>query len=239
VTIVLTRDGKARRIRIWSAPRFTRRPKPPVWLIPRANTSLTLQRLEILDLRVRAAIRPLFARDSRSNSRPEASAGTGAGNPKDRQVSSLTLVTLPAANRVAFERGPIPWSTCTDGWVTEVPLVAPGTDLSLITLFLHADIVVAGDARPADRSVWVWAIIVDKTILHSRMRKQLDLFEKTFWSGQSLEELYRSLNGKTPQGMAAVRRRDARVEAELRGGRPFAIRPPIADRQGPRRHHRA
>ena len=26
--------------------------------------------------------------------------------------------------------------------VTEVPLVAPGTDLSLITLFLHADIVV-------------------------------------------------------------------------------------------------
>ena len=89
--------------------------------------------------------------------------------------------------------------------VTEVPLVAPGTDLSLITLFLHADIVVKLVMLGLlIASVWVWAIIVDKTILYSRMRKQLDLFEKTFWSGQSLEELYRSLNGKTPQGMAAV-----------------------------------
>ena len=89
--------------------------------------------------------------------------------------------------------------------VTEVPLVAPGTNLSLITLFLHADIVVKLVMLGLlIASVWVWAIIVDKTILYSRMRKQLDLFEKTFWSGQSLEELYRSLNGKTPQGMAAV-----------------------------------
>jgi biopolymer transport protein TolQ len=91
--------------------------------------------------------------------------------------------------------------------VTEVPLVVPphGTDLSLITLFLQADIVVKlVMIGLLLASVWVWAIIVDKTILYSRMRKQLDRFEKTFWSGQSLEELYRSLNGRTPQGMAAV-----------------------------------
>ena len=32
----------------------------------------------------------------------------------------------------------------------------------------------------------------------------MDRFEKVFWSGQSLEELYRSLTGRTPQGMASV-----------------------------------
>jgi biopolymer transport protein TolQ len=53
-------------------------------------------------------------------------------------------------------------------------------------------------------SVWSWAIIIDKSLLYSRMRKQMDLFEKTFWSGQSLEELYRSLSGRNPQGMASV-----------------------------------
>ena len=32
----------------------------------------------------------------------------------------------------------------------------------------------------------------------------MDRFEKVFWSGQSLEELYRSLTGRTPHGMASV-----------------------------------
>lgn len=91
--------------------------------------------------------------------------------------------------------------------VTEVPLVVPphGADLSLIALFMQADIIVKlVMIGLLLASVWVWAIIIDKTILYSRMRKQLDRFEKTFWSGQSLEELYRSLSGRTPQGMAAV-----------------------------------
>ncbi|HET7715404.1 MAG TPA: protein TolQ [Bauldia sp.] len=89
--------------------------------------------------------------------------------------------------------------------MTEVPLVAPAADLSLIALFLQADIVVkAVIIGLLLASIWSWAIIVDKSILYSNMRKQMDRFEKTFWSGQSLEELYRSLSGRTPQGMASV-----------------------------------
>ena len=90
--------------------------------------------------------------------------------------------------------------------VTVEPLVAPhGADMSLISLFMQADIVVKLVMLGLlVASIWVWAIIVDKSILYSRMRKQLDRFEKTFWSGQSLEELYRSLNGRPPEGMAAV-----------------------------------
>ena len=42
-------------------------------------------------------------------------------------------------------------------------------------------------------SVWVWAIAVDKTLLFNRIRRAGDQFEQSFWSGQSLEELYKSL----------------------------------------------
>jgi biopolymer transport protein TolQ len=53
-------------------------------------------------------------------------------------------------------------------------------------------------------SVWCWAIIVDKTMLYGRTRRQMDRFEKVFWSGQSLEELYRSLSNRPNTSMAAV-----------------------------------
>jgi biopolymer transport protein TolQ len=89
--------------------------------------------------------------------------------------------------------------------VTEVALASPGASMSLISLFLQADIIVkAVIIGLLLASVWSWAIIIDKSILYARIRKQMDVFEKTFWSGQSLEELYRSLSGRTPQGMASV-----------------------------------
>jgi biopolymer transport protein TolQ len=45
-------------------------------------------------------------------------------------------------------------------------------------------------------SVWVWAIVIDKTLLFKRIRRSGDQFEEAFWSGQSLEELYKSLTAK-------------------------------------------
>jgi biopolymer transport protein TolQ len=53
-------------------------------------------------------------------------------------------------------------------------------------------------------SIWSWAIIVDKTLLFRRARKSIDAFEDTFWSGQSLEDLYRSFANTQPNGIAAV-----------------------------------
>ena len=53
-------------------------------------------------------------------------------------------------------------------------------------------------------SIWCWAIIVDKTILYSRTRKQMNRFEKVFWSGQSLDELYNKLSNRSNQYMAAL-----------------------------------
>ena len=89
--------------------------------------------------------------------------------------------------------------------VTEVVLAAPSGDLSLLALFMQAHIIVKlVIIGLLLASVWSWAIIFDKVLLYGRVRRQMDRFEKVFWSGQSLEELYRSLNGRTPTAMASV-----------------------------------
>ena len=78
-------------------------------------------------------------------------------------------------------------------------------DVSLIALFWDADIlvkvVVVGLLAA---SVWTWAIILDKTFLYRRTNGQMDRFEKVFWSGQSLEDLYKSLQSRSTTGMASV-----------------------------------
>jgi biopolymer transport protein TolQ len=53
-------------------------------------------------------------------------------------------------------------------------------------------------------SIWVWAIVIDKFMLFSRTRKSMDRFEQAFWSGQSLEELYRNLSSRPNTSMAAL-----------------------------------
>jgi biopolymer transport protein TolQ len=89
---------------------------------------------------------------------------------------------------------------------TDLPV--PGlnsSDLSLLALFWEArwpvKAVIVGLILC---SVWVWAIALDKTFLFARMRKAMDRFEQAFWSGQSLEELYRNLSSKPSDSMAAL-----------------------------------
>ena len=53
-------------------------------------------------------------------------------------------------------------------------------------------------------SFWCWAIIVNKTLLFRRFRSDMDKFEQSFWSGQSLEELYSTLSQETVSGAAAL-----------------------------------
>jgi biopolymer transport protein TolQ len=53
-------------------------------------------------------------------------------------------------------------------------------------------------------SVWVWAIAIDKTVLFARTRRAMDRFEQAFWSGQSLDELYRALSSRPAHSMAAL-----------------------------------
>ena len=53
-------------------------------------------------------------------------------------------------------------------------------------------------------SVWVWAIAIEKTILYAKTRRAMDRFEQAFWSGESLEDLYRGLSARPTHSMAAL-----------------------------------
>src|SRR5262252_6047484 len=84
------------------------------------------------------------------------------------------------------------------------PDVAP-SDLSIFTLFWQAHWIVKSVMIGLMAcSVWVWAIAVDKTILYSRTSRAMDGFEQSFWSGQSLEELYRMVSSRPNHSMAAL-----------------------------------
>ncbi|GBD43950.1 Biopolymer transport protein ExbB [bacterium HR40] len=53
-------------------------------------------------------------------------------------------------------------------------------------------------------SVWCWAVILDKGIRLARLTRKADRFEATFWSGTSLDELYRRLAKRPDHPMALV-----------------------------------
>lgn len=78
-------------------------------------------------------------------------------------------------------------------------------DMSIWGLFMQAGwIVKAVMIGLLLASIWSWAIIIDKLAAYGRMRRQLNKFEENFWSGASLEELYRNLSDKKPRGMGAI-----------------------------------
>jgi biopolymer transport protein TolQ len=82
----------------------------------------------------------------------------------------------------------------------------PGpTDVSFLSLFSNAHWIVKGVMLGLLAcSIWVWAIAVEKFVLYRRTRNSMDRFEKTFWSGQSLEELYRTVSTRPSHSMAAL-----------------------------------
>jgi biopolymer transport protein TolQ len=87
----------------------------------------------------------------------------------------------------------------------QLPLAATGAELSVWSLFWQAGWVVKlVMIGLLGASVWTWAIVFDKIFAYSRMRSALDRFEQIFWSGQSLEELYRTLADRNTSGMGAI-----------------------------------
>jgi biopolymer transport protein TolQ len=79
------------------------------------------------------------------------------------------------------------------------------SDLSIIGLFLQADTVVKCVMFMLIlASIWSWAIIFDKWILLKSINTNTKNFEKKFWSGQSLENLYEKVKGKENHPIANV-----------------------------------
>lgn len=89
--------------------------------------------------------------------------------------------------------------------VTQNALAPQAHGVSFIELFMQASptvqIVMVGLLLA---SVWSWAIIVEKLFAFRKARLESDKFEQTFWSGQSLDELYNSLSRGPTISMAAL-----------------------------------
>jgi biopolymer transport protein TolQ len=84
-------------------------------------------------------------------------------------------------------------------------IALPATDMSFWSLFMNAHLVVKLVIFGLlASSVICWAIILEKGLLFSNLKRQMNKFENIFWSGQSLEELFRSIEARPHHGMAAV-----------------------------------
>jgi biopolymer transport protein TolQ len=77
--------------------------------------------------------------------------------------------------------------------------------LSPIVLFERADLLVKVVLLLLlAASLWSWTIIVNKWLVLGTLRRRAAKFEKTFWSGLSLDELYQQFSSRTDHPMAAV-----------------------------------
>ncbi|MCA1999985.1 MAG: MotA/TolQ/ExbB proton channel family protein, partial [Hyphomicrobiales bacterium] len=86
-----------------------------------------------------------------------------------------------------------------------MPAAEASADLSLVSLFLNAHVIVKLVMMGLlAASIWSWAIIINKWLMLRAMKARMDEFEDMFWSGQSLDDLYRALVQKTNDGFAAL-----------------------------------
>ena len=90
--------------------------------------------------------------------------------------------------------------------IQSIPLAGSvAADLSLVGLFAQADIVVkAVMILLLLASFWCWAIIFEKLGRMRRLRRRADGFERTFWSGGSLDDLFEEIGNRPNDPMSAI-----------------------------------
>ncbi|MBB4076309.1 biopolymer transport protein TolQ [Bartonella fuyuanensis] len=85
-----------------------------------------------------------------------------------------------------------------------IELTNPET-IGMLHLFMQAGWVVKGVMIGLlCASVWSWAIIFDKIFTYRRIQREIKQFERTFWSGKALEDLYASCKGQCINSISAV-----------------------------------
>jgi biopolymer transport protein TolQ len=80
-----------------------------------------------------------------------------------------------------------------------------GGGFSIVESFLRADVIVKTVmVLLLLASLWSWAIIINKWIVLGRLKRKAARFEKVFWSGQSLDELYQQFAAHNDHPLAAM-----------------------------------
>jgi len=82
---------------------------------------------------------------------------------------------------------------------------AASHDLSILGLFLQADIIVKVVMLILLlASFWSWAVIFDKLMRLRRLRRDATTFEESFWSGGSLDDLYDRIGSRPLDPLSAI-----------------------------------
>ncbi len=80
-----------------------------------------------------------------------------------------------------------------------------GGDMSIWGLFLQADLIIKTIMLAlVAASVWSWAIILDKWMTIRTLSNRAGKFERLFWSGESLDNLYTGLKKKAHDPMSRI-----------------------------------
>lgn len=83
---------------------------------------------------------------------------------------------------------------------TETLAMAQEIDFSMLALFARATFTVKlVMIMLMVMSFWSWAIIIQKHILYRSARREADVFDRAFWSGEPLDELFEKI-GPQPDG---------------------------------------
>ncbi|MGL4310720.1 MAG: protein TolQ [Paracoccaceae bacterium] len=83
---------------------------------------------------------------------------------------------------------------------TEALAAAQEIDFSLLALFARATFIVKiVMILLMIASFWSWAIIIQKFIAYRAARREASVFDRAFWSGEPLDELFETI-GATPDG---------------------------------------
>jgi biopolymer transport protein TolQ len=77
---------------------------------------------------------------------------------------------------------------------------AQAIDFSVLGLFLQATLTVKlVMILLLVMSFWSWAIIVQKYLLYRQSKREAEIFDRAFWSGEPLDELFEKI-GSQPEG---------------------------------------
>ncbi|MGB7322493.1 MAG: MotA/TolQ/ExbB proton channel family protein, partial [Albidovulum sp.] len=83
---------------------------------------------------------------------------------------------------------------------TETLALAQEMDFSLMALFWRASFVVQlVMLMLIVASFWSWSIIIQKFIAYRKARREAAVFDRAFWSGEPLDELFDKIGGQ-PDG---------------------------------------
>lgn len=92
-----------------------------------------------------------------------------------------------------------------DTAISAVGLADAAGGPSLWTLFWQADLVVKSVILLLLlASLWAWTVIFDKAFRLARLKRKTIAFERAFWSGAPLDELYRRLAKRADHPMALM-----------------------------------